>query len=118
MTDDYVIPLYERAKNQIYDEYQRLKRQSSLFLTSHNSQKKYAKVHFRTKFFNFYMEIYIQDSYIKLPEEWRKILDYYFNDVSRIKKDYDVQTIMAICSEVMKTLNITNIGMQKNDRAF
>lgn len=117
MVED-IVPVYDRAKNQIYDDFQRMKRQGNKFLISRKSEKKYALKHFKFKFLNFYDEIYIQKKYSTFEKEFRNSLDSYYSDISTISTDEDIMKIMAISMQIMKHFNITNIYFDRDKFAI
>lgn len=109
------MPLYERTKHQIYDDFERLKRQSSLCLNCKPKQLKFSIKHYRERYHNFFIEIFTQSKYKQIEQEYRDVLEKYFNNINNIKDINDVLTLTALCAGVLRDFGINEIGFNKDE---
>lgn len=119
MTENNLIPLYDRVKHQIYDDFERVIRQQTIYLNARSKRKRQMALRFfRSKFVRFYNNIYSTDMYQFIKKPMKVILVDYMKDMATIKNSYDVNTISTVCAAVIRDMKITKISFQGNDEAF
>jgi len=119
MESSSTIPLYDRVKNQIYDDYQRVKRQQTIVLTVRSRRKKIlALKEFRSKYLRFFYEIYALTSFDLLPVEIKKGLMKLANDVRIINSVGKVNEAVLYSTAAIRELNITKITFERDLDSF
>ena len=119
MSEDNIIPLYDEHKRRIYDDFQRLNRQQTEFISARSKYKKhFCLQHFKSKFCRFVNNVWSADSYNIVKKEVKDRIQYYRFDLSRIKSSQDIDEIIFLCIEVIKTLKITKITYTNGNDAF
>jgi uncharacterized hydantoinase/oxoprolinase family protein len=114
-----IIPLYDRVKNQVYDDFQRLKRQQTVLLTVRSKRKKIlALKEFRSKFLRFFYEIYSLTDFDKLDINVKKVLIKFANNILLIKNIGDINNIVLHCTISIRLLGITKISYDYNNESF
>lgn len=113
------IPLYDRVKNQIYDEYQRLKRQQTIVLTVRSKRKRVlALKEFRSKYLRFFYEIYALTTFDFLPKIVKKRLIYFANDIKVINSLDKVGEVVMFSTLAIRELKITKITFDIDEDSF
>ena len=113
------IPLYDRVKNQVYDDYERLKRQQTMILTARSKRKRVlALKSFRSKYFRLFFEIYHLSNYDLLPKVIKNNLEYFAEDIKRINSMSKVYYVMLFCADVIKELKISKITYERDNDSF
>lgn len=119
MESNFTIPLYDRVKNQVYDEYQRLKRQQTIVLTVRSKRKRVLALNnFRSKYLRFYYEIFSLSNYDLLPSQYKKPLMYYANDTRKINNLDKVNEVVMYATVVVRELGITKITFERDTESF
>jgi len=115
----YTVPLYDRVKNQVYDDYQRVKRQQTIVLTVRSKRKRIlALKEFRSKFLRFFFEIYSLTTFDFLNKEIKdKLLDF-ANEIKQINKLDKVNEVVLYSTLAIRTLGITKISYENNNDSF
>lgn len=114
-----IIPLYDRVKNQIYDEYQRIKRQSTVVSRARSKRKKvFALKNFRAKYKRFFFEIYALESFEKLPRNLKNGLLYFVEDMKRINSETKVDEVMLLSALTIREMKINKITFDRDDDTF
>lgn len=117
--DNIVIPLYDRVKHQIYDDYERLIRQESMILRAKSKRNRsMALNYFRVKYCRFFNNIYSLTSYNKLDKQLKDNLEYTNNNLKKIDTVKKVSKITNMCSRVIRSLDITKIGFDVDNEVF
>jgi len=118
MEDANILPLYDRAKNDIYDDFQRLKRQRTIILTLKNKNKKMRALrYFRERYENFFWDLMENRAFDFLDEIIRNNLMYFAEKEENITLNNTIE-VMLNCAQAIKDLNITNITFVKNEDSF
>lgn len=113
------IPLYDRVKNQIYDEFQRVKRQQTIVLTVRSKRKRIlALKEFRSKYLRFFMEIYSLTTFDFLPVIVKEPLIEFANDIKRINTLSKVNEVVLFSSMAIRNLGITKITYDIDTDSF
>ena len=120
MEGSFTIPLYDRVKNQIYDEFQRLKRQQTIVLTIRSNRKKVMSLKlFQSKFLRFFYELHSLHGFEAKLDEYTKdkLIDFAIkiNSINSIKK---VNEVTMLSSGAIRQLDITKISMERNNDSF
>lgn len=118
MSDDIhgVMPLYDRVKHQIYDDYQRLLRQESIVLSAKGRSNYLRAVkHYRIKYSRFVANVFSTDTYVKLSPKFREELEIYRADMDLIKTRRQVTELTMLCSSIVRAMKITKISYDKID---
>lgn len=119
MESTSTIPLYDRVKNQIYDDFQRVKRQQTVVLTVRSKRKKIlALKEFRSKYLRFFYEIYALTTFDLLPIEIKKGLKNLANDVRVINSIGKVNETVLFSTAAIRELNITKITFERDLDSF
>jgi len=114
-----VMPLYDRVKNQIYDDFQRLSRQESIvFSAKGRSNYVRALKHYRIKYNRFVTNIFSTNLYKKIKEQDREILENYRANANLIKTREQITTITMLCASIIRDMNITKISFDRSDEIF
>lgn len=117
--DNIVIPLFDRVKHQIYDDFERLVRQESMILRAKSKRNKLmALTYFRVKYCRLFKNIYSLESYNQLPENFRDYLEETNNNLDKINTIKKVNRVTLVCSKVIRKLNITKIGYDIETEVF
>ncbi len=117
--ENNTIPLYDRVKNQIYDEFQRLKRQQTIVLTSRSNRKKVlALKEFRSKYLRFFYEIYALTSFDFLPKIVKKKLIYLADNIENINTKSKINEVVLYSTLAVRELKITKITFDVNNESF
>lgn len=113
------IPLYDRVKNQIYDDFQRVKRQQTIVLTVRSKRKRIlALKEFRSKYLRFFYEIYSLTSYDLLPPEVKKGLMRLANNIKVINSVGTVNEAVLFSTLAVRELSITKITFDRDTSSF
>lgn len=113
------IPLYDRVKNQVYDDYERLKRQQTIVLTVRSKRKRIlALKEFRSKFLRFFMEIYSLTTFDLLDKKIKTALLHLANDITKINSLSKVNETLLWCTLAIRYLGITKINIDMNTDSF
>lgn len=113
------IPLYDRVKNQVYDEYQRLKRQHTIVFNARSKRKKVLSLKmFRAKYLKFFYEIYSLSSYDFLSKEVKAGLEKYGNNVELINNLDKIGECVMFSTIAIRELKITKIHFDKDYSSF
>lgn len=114
-----LIPLYDRVKNQIYDEYQRIKRQSTMVEKARSNRKKiFALKNFRAKYKRFFYEIYALSLFEHLPKNLKNGLMHFASETRRIKNEKDVDEVLFLSTLALRELQINKITFERDDDTF
>lgn len=117
--ENNTIPLYDRVKNQIYDDYQRVKRQQTIVLTVRSKRKRVlALKEFRSKYLRFFYEIFALTTYDFLPVEVKKTLEEFTEDIRTINSIGNVNKAVMFCTFAVRDLNITKITFDRDTDSF
>lgn len=113
------IPLYQRVKEQIYEDFERLKRQQSVVLEARSKRKRVLALRvFRTKFLRFFFEIYALTTFDLLPKVIKHNLQHFAEDTKRIKSVDTVYDVILNSTIAMRELKLTKITFDKDNSSF
>ena len=119
MSEDNIIPLYDEHKRRIYDDFQRLNRQQTEYMTARSGYKKHFSLqHFRSKFCRFANNVMSTDVYKFIKVDIKQKVTYYRVDLNRIKGSKDIDEIMFLAIEIIKSMRITKISYTNDNDAF
>lgn len=115
MADENIVnPIYDRVKHQIYDDYERLSRQSALLLNIKGRTLRInALRHFRRKFLNFFNNFWLTDVYATLPRRFRAKLEMFAENERLIKTKKQVRDITFTCGSCLRYIGIAKITYTK-----
>lgn len=117
--ENNAIPLYDRVKNQIYDDFQRLKRQQTIVLTVRSKRKRVlALKEFRSKYLRFYYEIFSLTTYDLIPKQYKDVLEKFTEDVRLINSIGTVNEVVMFSTIAIRELNITKITFDRDTDSF
>lgn len=117
--ENNTIPLYDRVKNQIYDDFQRLKRQQTIVLTVRSKRKKVlALKEFRSKYLRFFYEIYALTSFDFLPKQIKNKLIYLADNINKVNTLGKVQEVVLYSTFAVRELKITKITFDVDNDSF
>jgi hypothetical protein len=113
------IPLYDRVKNQIYDEFQRLKRQQTLVLTARSKRKKIlALKNFKSKYLRFFYEIFALTNFDTLPKVVKDRLVWLGDNIEYVTTIGKVNEVVLFSTLAIRELNITKITYDRDTDSF
>lgn len=116
----YTEPLDQDIKRKIYLNFQTLQRQHSMIYEFRgNVRIKHILRHFRKYFIRFYVNIHSTDMYLSIDKNIRKEIDYYANNLMKIKDRDIMLKIVLNCSVVLRNMNLTKMSYEEIDnRSF
>jgi hypothetical protein len=116
-----ILPLYDRAKNKVYDSFIQVQRQAvaSEEKKQSKTKRRLKRIEFTKRYNKFYYNVIAIPEYKRLKKPLRELFEYYHKYGAKLFYQYKhIDRATTICAITVERLNLTRITNLNQKRAF